>query len=337
MGMACFDEPYIRRKVINTIRPEESIEPLENYKMEKNEIFENEKQIFEPMKNSNKIYFLDINSKYILIKIFSFFKKIKQLKIIKYNKKLQKRLEINKNDYRNYSNIKIEIIPQKCKYNNTFINILKSKERPYFHIYFNDNKKEVERNYIKKYEKIDKIKIIIEYNVESFAGLFHNCKNIKSIYFKKFYRNNINNMSNMFFGCSSLQELNLSNFNTDNVIYMNNMFYKCSSLEELNLSKFNTEKVINMSGMFNECSSLKYLNLSNFKTNNVIDMTEMFKECFSLEELDITNFNINNIKYINDIFYSCISLEKLKSSKDCLNKLNEMNIYFPKINIEEKD
>ena len=56
---------------------------------------------------------------------------------------------------------------------------------------------------------------------------------IKSIEFKKFYRNNVTDMSRMFFGCSSLKELNLNNFNTDNVTDMRCMFDGC--LDELKL------------------------------------------------------------------------------------------------------
>ena len=73
-----------------------------------------------------------------------------------------------------------------------------------------------------------KIKIIIDYPVKSFKGLFSWCECIESINFKKFYRDNITDMSFMFDGCSSLKELNLNNFNTNNVKYMRWMFSGCS-------------------------------------------------------------------------------------------------------------
>ena len=69
---------------------------------------------------------------------------------------------------------------------------------------------------------------IIDYQVISFRELFDNCKCIKSIVFKKFFRNNIIDMSYMFSRCSSLKELNFSSFNTDNVTEMDSMFYGCS-------------------------------------------------------------------------------------------------------------
>ena len=68
----------------------------------------------------------------------------------------------------------------------------------YYHIYFNDNKKEIKRNYLNENENVSKLKIIIDYQIKSFERLFDNCKCIEFINFKKFYRNNINNMSYMF-------------------------------------------------------------------------------------------------------------------------------------------
>ena len=109
----------------------------------------------------------------------------------------------------------------------------------------------------KKNENVSKIKIIIDYQIKSFKGLFKNSGCIEYIYFKKFIRNNINDMGRMFYDCYSLKELNLSNFNTDNVADMSFMFYNCSSLKRLNISNFNIEKVTVLSFMFYECSALK--------------------------------------------------------------------------------
>ena len=90
-------------------------------------------------------------------------------------------------------------------------------ELEYYHIYFDNNKKEKKRNYLKENENIKAIKVIIDYNVISFEKLFMECEYIESIYFKKFYRNDIEDMSSMFARCSSLKELNLSNFKINNV------------------------------------------------------------------------------------------------------------------------
>ena len=67
----------------------------------------------------------------------------KSLETIKYNKRIQKRIDINIKHYKAYSetkaSIELDIIPMKDKYGE-FINI-KEEDKKYFHIYFNDNKK----------------------------------------------------------------------------------------------------------------------------------------------------------------------------------------------------
>ena len=59
-------------------------------------------------------------------------------------------------------------------------------ELEYYHMYFDNNKKEKKRNYLKENENIKAIKVIIDYNVISFEKLFMECEYIESIYFKKF-------------------------------------------------------------------------------------------------------------------------------------------------------
>jgi len=214
----------------------------------------------------------NIKSKFILQIIFNNLLKKKSLYIIKYNNNLKNRLNISIKDYKEYSakkysSIEIEIKTVNNKYGK-FINIDKANEM-YYHIYFNDNKNEIKRNYFDEDDNVEKLKIIIDYQIKSFEGLFDDCKTIEYIYFKKFYRTNITNMKKMFFKCTELKELDLSNFNTNNVRDMVGMFSKCSKLRELNLSNFNTNNVRNMRYMFNACASLKELNLSNFNTNKV--------------------------------------------------------------------
>ena len=172
-----------------------------------------------------------IKSDYFLQKLYDNMTKKKKLKIVKYNKRIQNRINLSVKNYKEYSEtftpIEIEIIPveDKC---GKFININKNDEL-YYHLYFNDNKKEIKNKYrIEQEDKVTKIKIIIDNPVTSFRKLFFNCKCIESINFKKFYRNNITNMSSMFYECSSLKELNLNNFNTNNVTNMNFMFYLSS-------------------------------------------------------------------------------------------------------------
>ena len=168
-----------------------------------------------------------IKSRYILSKIYDNMTKKKKLQIVKYNKRIQNRLNLDVKDYKEYSEIKIEIIPTKDKYGK-FIDI-KENDKLFYHIYFNDNNEEIKNKYkINEEDKVTKIKIIIDYQVKSFKDLFYECKCIESINFKKFYRNNITDMSEMFFECSSLKKLNLTNFNTNNVTDMSAMFSYCS-------------------------------------------------------------------------------------------------------------
>ena len=229
------------------------------------------------IKSENK--FIIIKSDYFIQKLFNNIPKKITLKIIKNNMNIQKRLNININNYKDFSekfsSIELEIIPNKIKYS-SFIDI-KEENKKYFHIYFNDNKKETKRTKINKEDKVSKITIIIDYQVESFYRLFYYCISIESINFKQFCRNNIINMSCMFYGCSSLKGINLSNFNTNNVNDMSYMFCGCSTLKEINLTNFNTYNVTNMNFMFYKCSSLKELIL--FNTNNETSMNFMFDRC----------------------------------------------------------
>ena len=234
---------------------------------------------------------IKINNNYILKKVFRCLHTHLKLELIKYNKKIQERLNIDINSYKEYSekysSIEIEIIPVENEYGQ-FININNDEEK-YYHIYFNNNKTtEIKRTYLNKEDKVSKININIKYKVKSLYHLFYDCKCIESIHFIKSSRN-IKNMNGMFSRCSSLKELNLSNFNTNNATDMSCMFDGCSSLKELNLSNFNTNNATDMSWLFSGCSSLKELNLNNFNINNVNDMFGMFSGC-----IDELKFKIRN-------------------------------------------
>ena len=128
----------------------------------------------------NKSNLENIKSQYIMKKIFDNLSLKNILEFIKYNKSFQKKLNLNIDDYKNYSKIEIEIIP--CLVNkkyNKFINI-EPEDRAYFHIYFDNNIKEEEINkyYLDDKNKIKKIKIIIDKEIKSFNGLFFDCNEI---------------------------------------------------------------------------------------------------------------------------------------------------------------
>jgi len=272
-----------------------------------------DQEILKLINSNNKLK--NLKSDYFIQKFFGYIYKRKSLEIIKCNKSIQKRMNININHYKEYSeiysSIEIEIKPKENKYGK-FINFYEY-EKKYYHIYYNDDKKEeIKSTCLYENDKISKINIIIDYHITSFKELFSCCICIESIYFKKFYRNNITNMNCMFNCCLSLKELNLNNFNTINVTDMSFMFFRCSSLKELNLNNFNTNNVTNMSFMFSWCSSLKELNLNNFNTNNVTYMSNMFYECSSLKELNLNNFNTNNVTNMSDMFSGCSDELNLK-------------------------
>jgi surface protein len=174
----------------------------------------------------SKNQFINIKSDYFIQKLFANMQKRISLKIIKCNINIQKRLNININNYKDFSekfsSIELEIIPIQNEYG-PFIKI-KDENKKYFHIYFNNNKEEIKRTELNKEDKVSKINITIDYQIESFCGLFDGCKCIESINFKKFFRNNVTDMGCMFCGCSSLKELNLSNFNNNSLTDMEGMF-----------------------------------------------------------------------------------------------------------------
>ena len=171
----------------------------------------------------------EIKSDYILKWIFNILYEKTILKIIKNNNALRKRLNISLKAYKKIHNqIEIEIIPIEkenlLKEENIFINY-NIKDKSYYHIYINNNDvKEIKRNYIKKEDNVNKIKIIIEDKIKTFKELFKRCYCLKEFSIIKFYRSDIRDMSFLFCGCSSLIKLNILKLDTRNVINMSGMF-----------------------------------------------------------------------------------------------------------------
>ena len=84
-----------------------------------------------------------VKSDYFIQKFFGYMSERKYLETIRYNKSIQKRINININHYKAYSetktSIELDIIPMKGEYG-SFINI-NEEDKKFIHIYFNDNKK----------------------------------------------------------------------------------------------------------------------------------------------------------------------------------------------------
>ena len=100
------------------------------------------------IKTYNTNLLINIRSKHILKQIFGYLKEKKWLEIIKYNKNIQNKLNININYYKKYQRIEIEIFP--ILYNNKknfFIKIPNIFDIINFHIYFNDDITEKKKNF----------------------------------------------------------------------------------------------------------------------------------------------------------------------------------------------
>jgi len=141
--------------------------------------------------NKSKTRLINIKSDFFLKILFDIVLEKRRLEIIKNNKNIQNRLYININDYKKYfefySSIEIEIIPSKNEYGK-FINIEEPEDRKYYHIYFNDNKKEIQNYFLNRKDNVSKINIKIDYQIKSFKKLFIGCSLIECICFKKFHR-----------------------------------------------------------------------------------------------------------------------------------------------------
>ena len=198
----------------------------------------------------------DVKNNYILKWIFNNFDRKYMLEIIRYNKSIQTRLDKDIKDYQKvFGKIEIEITPVINIYGKfKFINYNKKNES-FYHIYFNENKDEEKKNVITQVDKVKKIKVIIDHQIQSLKELFKDCICIEKIHFVKFSRTDIKYMNDIFSGCVCLKELKFLKFKTNNICNMSFMFNGCSSLEELDLTNFNTNNVINMSHMFSGCSS----------------------------------------------------------------------------------
>ena len=258
-----------------------------------------------------------IKSAFFLKMLLGYIPKKTYLKLFCYNKELQKILQISKDTYIRYSNqIEIEIIPQEIlnddEKNNTFVNLKEDKSLYHIYLYGEGKIREIDRTFIKKDEKVSKIKVLIDMEVKSIDGLFERCEIIKEIKFIKFNRTDFSNMSAMFYECENLIKLDIDKIKTNNIQGISYMFARCISLKSLNLENFDTSNVTNMEFFLMECSSLKKIDLSKFKTDNVIYMKFMFADCSSLEELDLSNFRTDKVYDMACMLSGCTSLKKLQ-------------------------
>ena len=125
---------------------------------------------------------IEIKSSFVLKIIFGFLNECKKLNIIKYNKKLQKRLNVNKNYYSTI--ITIKFIKNR---KNEFCFELFNKSDFYdekIYLYNENNDKEVKNRSIKPNGNIRYIEVIFRRKRNSLAKLFSDYKYIKSVNIK---------------------------------------------------------------------------------------------------------------------------------------------------------
>ena len=290
------------------------------------------------MENSQKVAdIFNVSNKFTLQKIFNNLSPIILLNMIRYNNNLKKSLNKTIDDYKKNSSIIIEIVPFLKYENYTKGLIVINCDKKYCHVYFNDSKEEIKRNYFTNNDNVQKIKIVLDYGIQSLNRIFRQWTCIKRVDFIKFNRINISKLNNLFEG-SSVEEINFYDFPENSVTDMSYMFYYCTKLKKLNISNFDTSNVTNMSFMFSKCDSLEKLDISNFDTSKVTDMSNMFSNCSSLNNLNIFNFDTSNVKNMSYMFFKCGSLEKLNISNFDTSKVTDMSFLFEECGkLEELD
>ena len=92
-------------------------------------------------------------------------------------------------------------------------------------------------------------------HINSFNGMFRDCKLLTAVNFSNLDTSNATDMSYMFEGCHNLTSVDISGLNNLQLNNINFMFQGCYSLTNINLKNFNTEAVILAHNMFKECKS----------------------------------------------------------------------------------
>ena len=117
--------------------------------MEPKDIVNTGKEIEKLNQIKSKNRFINIKSDYFIRKLFGIMQTRISLKIIKCNINIQKRLNININNYKDFSekfsSIELEIIPIQNEYG-SFINIKEEDEKKYLYILMIIKKKLIKQN-----------------------------------------------------------------------------------------------------------------------------------------------------------------------------------------------
>ena len=196
---------------------------------------------------------------------------VKKHSIVKYNKSLQKMLNIEKKHYN-----KLPYIEIVSNYDLEYVNKLESKfinipdrflDRIKFTTEFFNKETKMKEKYPKnkKYTVIQHIKTHHSFRFKELFKDIDIVKNIKIVRFYSIYGND--NMSSLCENCNNLEDIYISGVNFKKITNMKNTFANCYKLKILNISNFNLNKNANIENMFLNCNNLKQLNINGRNIN----------------------------------------------------------------------
>ena len=283
-----------------------------------------------------------IKSSFNLKEIFSFVKEKTKLKVIKYNKYLQNKMDVTKEDFETLNNIVVNI-----KLTPEYINKLKKeyneiKNKIDNKLYDGEQKKKELENdlYLKGQElkcrflgapffnqNLEFIKVYLDdllvENSRFFIDFLKQEKIPVKIKVTIDKKSNIKDFFCMFAKCRAISELQFLRINTKEITSMNYMFYDCINLKSLDLSDFETNELTNMFGMFKNCQKLENLKLSDtFITSKVTNMQYLFEDCWALSSIDLHKFDTSKLDCTVYMFKNCKNLVNLDVSN-----FNTDNVY----------
>ena len=291
-------------------------------------------------KNSNTYNLLKkVHSDVTFKKIMNCLNSQTKLNIIKFNKKFQNKLNIEKTDYDEHFKTIIDLKITKLylnKFKNHISNVpfvdLKIDDKEAF----NENNNNINNNLENK--NLINVTLEISHKYKSFENLLYGCDFVEKIYFRRINRRDIKSTKNMFHNCPLLKEINFNNFDTTKVTDMSYMFTLCHDLEKITIdpNHFKTNNVKLSKGMFEYCCSLENVNFPSLNFSNVENMGNMFFGCDNLKNVNL-NFIDKNEKDNKDnikknticMFTECLKLKKINNLDDFL-KINGVskNTFF---------
>jgi len=293
-----------------------------------------------------------IKSSYNLKELFSFVGEKIELQLLKYNKFLQKRLDLTLKDYETFKNIIINL-----KFDVEYVNKLRNEykelkkkidnknydnedQKKKLNSELNNKEHELKKNrfmglpFFNLYKEFIKIYYIRDQDKSEEAenSAFYNFfedKPIPDIKICIDKNGNITDCFSMFANCETIKEIEFVKFYTKDVTSMRHMFYLCSHLRHLDLSNFDTSNVTTMFGLCKKCYSLESFKISEkFITSKVDDMQYLFEDCNNLVEVDLHYLDTSNIDNFSYMFNQCKKLQKVDISTFNSEKVFELHAMF---------